>query len=33
MEDLILNINENWNDIKTDIDNYIERYKKQPNGI
>ncbi|MCL2155531.1 MAG: hypothetical protein FWH53_07705 [Leptospirales bacterium] len=28
MEDLILNINENWNNIKTDIVNYIEQCKK-----
>jgi len=31
MEDLILNVYENWNKIKTEIVNYIEQYKEQSN--
>jgi hypothetical protein len=33
MEDLILNINKNWDDIKTEINNYMEQYKEQPADI
>jgi hypothetical protein len=33
MENLILNIEENWNNIKTEIVKYLEQNKKQPNGI
>ena len=32
MDDLILNINKNWDNIKIEIVNYLEPYRKQPNG-
>jgi hypothetical protein len=32
MEHLILNIHNNWNDIKGEIENYIGKYKNQPNS-
>jgi len=30
MEHLILDIDKNWNDIKTEINNYVEQYKVNP---
>jgi len=33
MEELVININENWNNIKTEIVDFVEHCKKQPNGI
>jgi hypothetical protein len=33
MEDLILNIDENWKNIRTEIVEYIEHCRKQPNSI
>jgi hypothetical protein len=33
MEDLIMNINQNWNNIKSEITNYLRHYRKQPNSI
>jgi hypothetical protein len=33
MEDLVIKINENWNAIRTEIVNFIEDHKKQPNSI
>ena len=32
MEHLILDIDKNWNDIKTEINNYVEQYKVNPWG-
>ena len=32
MEELVININENWNNIKIEIIDFIELFKKQPNG-
>ena len=32
MEELIVNINENWNNIKTEIINFVEQCKKQYGG-
>ena len=32
MEDLIINIAENWNNIKMEIADFVEHCKKQPNG-
>jgi hypothetical protein len=33
MEELIINVNENWKNIKSEIVEFIELCRKQPNGI
>jgi hypothetical protein len=33
MEHLVLDIDNNWNEIKAEVNNYIKQYKIQPNGI
>ena len=33
MENLILEINKNWNDIKNEINIFVELYKNKPNSI